>query len=781
MGALTLLITLAYWGLHQSQFIILDTDMYITDNPTVQAGLSFQNLWWSLTSFDAANWHPLTWVSHMIDTTLFGLNPAGHFIHNLVLHIANALLIYFIFKSISGRWVPAALIAAIFGVHPLNVENVAWIAERKTILAALFGLLAIAFYLTYLKHKKVGWYLCCLVSFGLSLMAKPMLVTLPCLFFLLDLWPLNRFKLTAAKPWFQLSHGTRWLPLILEKVPFFAFAAVSSWLTVLAQDQFGAIQSTQSFPLLNRFTNVIVAYARYLVDMVWPFDLALYYPQTYELLPYWQVAGALIFLVGMSAFVISRLEQQPVYFVSWFWYIGTFVPMIGIVQVGEMTHADRYFYFPAIGLFMGIFLGLSKNLTSPMTKKLITATTLVVIAGLAIRTHSQTQLWKTSRSIFEHTVSVTKRNHLIENNLGVVYFFENEIDRAIEQYEAALLTNPYYYSPFRNMGVAYAAKGKYAEAIEFLRQALTYHPALVEAMVDIGKIKLLEKDPETAAALFERSKEIDPGFVPAYLYMVDALGPLNPEALKNAEQALAIAPMNSLVHRSLGFVLYQRGEHERALPHFLKAIQLNPMLEETHLKLGILYMDLGSHYAAQLNILKEIEINPEYGNAYYFMGLSYLIQNKLRTALYYFSEALSKNPALVDAHYQIGQYFINSGNWEAARAAAEEGLSYKPDHEKMLFALSKVHLQEKDYLSAVNDLSQLAEKSPCHAEVFSMLGDAYLGLGDLVMAEENYSHALELAPTWNEVQKKTRGNSRFLKSWATSAAVRANTGDVSSF
>src|SRR5436309_9259538 len=336
------------------QFITLDDPTYIQENPMVNRGITGAGLAWAFTTFHATNWHPLTWISHMVDCQLFGMNAGRHLLVNALIHVANTLLVFwFLLRTTHARW-PSALVAALFALHPLHVESVAWASERKDTLSTFFGLLSLIAYMRYAEAPSIRRYAWTAITLALGLMAKPMLVTWPFVMLLLDYWPLRRFDLTSRR-----EVATKLWPLLREKLPLFALVAASAVVTSVAQSHGGGVRTFTEFPIALRLSNALVSYAKYLLLAFWPDDLAVYYPYTGTDIPAWQIIGAALLLTAITAFCFFQRKIRPYLIVGWLWFLGTLVPVIGLVQLGAQTMADRYFYIPSIGLFIAIVFGLA--------------------------------------------------------------------------------------------------------------------------------------------------------------------------------------------------------------------------------------------------------------------------------------------------------------------------------------------------------------------------------------------------------------------------------------
>jgi Flp pilus assembly protein TadD len=471
------LTTLAvYWHLRSCEFINLDDPVYVTADRQVRGGFTVDGIKWAFTAVKSSNWHPLTWLSLMLDCRLFGANPAAHHLINLLLHITNTLLLFAILGNMTGKLWANVFVAAMFALHPLHVESVAWISERKDVLSALFWMLTMAAYLQYIKKPNAGIYLLMITAFALGLLAKPMLVTLPFVLLLLDYWPLSRVT----------SERQTIYRLIKEKIPLFILSVMSSVVTFLAQRSGGAVAELVHLPLKVRIFNAFISYVEYIGEMIWPTHLAVFYPYLGNL-PIWQAASAATALLAITILVIRLTKNHRYLLTGWLWYLGTLVPVIGLVQVGNQALADRYSYIPLIGLFIIIAFG-----ADDLFGKLRYRTIILPIAGVtvvcasSVCTYVQVSYWSDSVTLFEHALKVTKNNFLALNNLGMAYQSQGKTEQAISQYTQLLQFKPDDAKAHNNLGNALKAQGKLEEADEHYRQAVKYNPASAEAHNNLG-------------------------------------------------------------------------------------------------------------------------------------------------------------------------------------------------------------------------------------------------------------------------------------------------------
>ncbi len=469
---LVLSILIVYLQVVNHEFINFDDDIYIINNSHVKAGLTAKSIKWSFTTIKAEFWHPLTWLSYMLDTQLYGVNPGGYLFTNLLLHVFNTLLLFFIIKWMTGSLWHSCFIAVLFAIHPLHVESVAWISERKDVLSTFFWMITMLCYLNFVKQPGIINYLFVCVCFILGLMAKPMLVTLPFVFLLLDYWPLGRIKMNGG----SVKIGAQVKGLIWEKMPLFALSTAVSILALLAQKGGGGIGTVDAYPINIRIANAFISYVSYLVKTIWPYNLAFFYPSQ-AAFPIWQVAGSFILIVLISLTAIRLAVRYPYFFIGWLWYLGTLVPVIGLVKIGATAMADRYTYISLIGIFIIIAWGVPDFLRGFRWKSEgLFASMVFVLLVLMITARLQTEYWANSTRLFEHAIDVTNGNYMAYSNLGNVNFRQGRIDEAIVNYKEALRIKPLFPEALNGMGGALVRKGKLDQAVIFFQKALQVMP-----------------------------------------------------------------------------------------------------------------------------------------------------------------------------------------------------------------------------------------------------------------------------------------------------------------
>lgn len=561
----------AFGQLRNHNFVNYDDSKYVTQNPHVQAGLTREGIIWAFTTSHAGNWHPLTWLSHMLDCQMYGLNAGGHHLTSLLFHIVNALLVFAVFNRMTkGALWQSAFVAVLFALHPLHVESVAWAAERKDVLSTFFWMMTMWAYVLYVELPRLSRYLLVLLFFALGLMAKPMLVTLPFVLLLMDYWPLERSK-SFQSDHVESSQSNRHLNpvyhrslglLVLEKAPFFVLVAVSSAVTFLVQRAGGAVKSLDVFPLHGRLANAIVSYVIYVWKFIWPSNLAVFYPHP-GMRPIWLVVVCVVLLLTVSVLVIRQRYRRPYLATGWLWYLGTLVPVIGVVQVGTQSMADRYTYVPLIGLLIIIAWG-GADLTLRWTyRRFVLATSAgVILVALMMCTYLQLRHWRNSMTVLEHALDVTVDNNLAHYNLGQAFAEQGKFDEAIAHYSEAIRIKPHHpdaFNAYNNIGIALFCKGKLDEAIANYSKALRLKPDSANIYDNLGN------------ALAKQGR-LD-------------------EAIAHYSEALRIQPDSFRARNDMGVALVRKGRLDEAIACFSRALKIKPdCAEASHnlrLALGI--------------------------------------------------------------------------------------------------------------------------------------------------------------------------------------------------
>jgi len=487
-----------YWPALQNGFIDYDDTDYVTVNMMVRQGVTLKGTLWSFGAFHAGNWHPLTWLSHMLDIQLFDLNPMGHHAVSLILHVANALLLFLLLQGLTGFFGRSLVVALLFALHPLHVESVAWIAERKDVLSTLFWLLTTLAYVRYVKNPGPARYLAVAVLFALGLMSKQMLVTLPVVLLLFDYWPLKRARVPLSR-------------LLIEKIPLLALAGAAALTTVLAQDAGGALSHADAGSVLVNIGNGLLSYVKYLRNMVWPVDLALFYPLDPAAVTPVRVVAALALLAAVSGVALWQRKERPYLLFGWSWYLVTLLPVIGFIRIGSQAMADRYTYIPLVGIFVAISWG-GAELARRWRGGLPVAAALsaIVLALLSALTVTQIGYWRSSAELYAHALAVVEDNWLAHNNMAVLKAQQYRFDEAIGHFRESLRVNPNQPEGFRNLGNAYQAAGDNPMAIEAFRESVRLRPGDGEGHFRLGYAYLVVGNLDLAYQEYLQLQRIDP-------------------------------------------------------------------------------------------------------------------------------------------------------------------------------------------------------------------------------------------------------------------------------
>ena len=609
LGLLLVVVTLALYNpVSRNGFVNFDDDRYVTDNPQVRAGIRWSTISWAFTSLAQANWHPLTWLSHALDCQLFHLNPAGHHYTSLMLHAMNALLLFLILEWFTGYTARSLMVAALFAVHPLNVESVAWVAERKNVLCMFFFLLALAGYGWYVRRPGVARYLVVAILFAMGLMSKPMVITLPFVLLLLDYWPLGRFAWGQppsavraeqssgaasinSDSKFTVATSTQPLGrLCLEKLPLLALSAGSAIITMMAQRAGGAVLASAERSPLLRFENVMVCYVLYIKKAIWPSHLAALYPYPHAL-PTWQVAASVLFLIAVTGVVLKYREHRYL-LVGWFWYLGTMVPMIGLVQVGNQAMADRYAYLPLIGLFVIVVWAAAEWARARhFSTKYLAAAGLAILLALSAVTRKQLSYWHDDFSLWAHALAVTQRNYVAENNLAHALIKQGMYDDAIAHFRAAAALEPGDPVSLLNLGIYAQEHGDFQQAAaryELVLHLATDNQIRASAYANLGTVYFALRDYARAQQNFDSAVKFKQVFPVALLDMgLIAQKTAEATAQKNDwnraadyfAQFVAVDP-SDVGYLLLAHALHQAGRDEDANRAYRQALRLSTDLAQ---------------------------------------------------------------------------------------------------------------------------------------------------------------------------------------------------------
>jgi len=744
---IVMIILAVYWQVGNHDFISYDDRAYVTKNHVVKTGLNLESVKWAFTATYEHNWHPLTWLSHMLDYQIYGLNPGGHHFTNILFHIANSILLFLIFRRMTKAVWESAFIAILFAIHPLHVESVAWVAERKDVLSTFFWMLTIGAYVFYCENPGTKRYLLTVSLFALGLMAKPMVVTLPFVLLLIDYWPLNRLhkkqfiKINPLKEEAQerkssnkrkikksrakktvSNHETQKLDfqwtaisrLIYEKIPFLALALVSCIITIYAQQKL--IQPLWSLPISLRIGNAIISYSHYLINMIWPFKLALYYPHPITL-SLWQVVASCIFLVVVSSFAIVTLRKFHYFAVGWFWYMGTLLPVIGIIQVGAQSMADRYTYIPLIGIFIVIVWGTSDLIQRWEyigKKSILVLAGGIVLSVLLITTWMQVGYWKNSETLYQHALNVTTKNDVMHYNMGVISLERGKIAEAINHHTAAIAIDPYYVDAHLNLGDALDKMGERDKAMKHYAMVLKIAPQHFKAHLRLGNIFFEQNKTDRALIHFSKAIRLDPGSAYAHIRLGNTFaktGKLD-SAVKCYLDAAKIEANNASTYYNLGNVYYKSGDVEGAVEYYSKALVISPSLKEGHNNLGNALMRSGKIEVAIAHFRESLRIDPDFDVASVNLKKALLILQEIDVSIKNSENALKIEPQNPKFYYNLGNSYFMKGDFDNAIRYFRNALSIDPNFVRALNNLSIVYMKKKEYDEAIKVIKRLMEGQP---------------------------------------------------------------------
>jgi Flp pilus assembly protein TadD len=632
--SLSILTLAAYWSVTGNGFINYDDQAYVTDNRHVQKGLGLEEMVWAFTASYLSNWHPMTWLSLMLDRELYGVNAGGYHGTNVVLHLAAGLLLFsFLFRTTDRLW-PSGTVAGLFLIHPLHVESVAWVAERKDVLSGLFWMLSLWCYAGYAQRPRLGRYLWVVLFFVLGLMSKPMGVTLPFVLLLLDYWPLGRIGFSRGRTTAcgrgdaserLKSGGTGILlfpqatlkQLILEKVPLFAITSLSSIITYIAQQEGEAVVSLHNLPFADRMGNAVVSYAAYLVKMFWPFNLAVIYSHPGKW-PTGEILLSLGLMLLITGAVLAKGRRHSYLPVGWFWYLGTLVPVIGLVQVGGQAMADRYTYLPLIGIFIAVSWGFADLLPDGRCRRAIAGAVLAsVMTALVFVTQIQVEYWKSSLTLFGHAILVTENNYQAHNHLARALAAEKRFAEAEDHYREAIRIRPTYMQPYLNLGLARMEQGMFPEALACFSEALKIKPGDGEAHLARGNLYLKKELWDAAVVEYRlalKEKPYDSMLRNNLGLALTRTGDVR-QAMREFHEAIRLIPEHAGAHNNLAMLLMGKGQVDEAIGHFQEAIRHQPEYASAHYRLAMALKQKGAEEGAAYHLHEARRINSEIESA----------------------------------------------------------------------------------------------------------------------------------------------------------------------
>lgn len=724
---LTLGCIAVYFPTFRNGFVNFDDKMYVTENARVQEGLTWDNFLWAFTSAEASNWHPLTWLSHMADCQLYGLNAWGHHATSLIFHTVNTLLLLLVLSRMTGAFWRGWFVAALFALHPMHVESVAWVAERKDVLSTFFWLLTVMSYTSFAQRPTTGRRLLTTVFFAFGLMSKPMLVTLPLVLMLLDYWPLRRCGLVVENdgglpPFRSLVRSA------CEKVPLLILAFVTAVITIVVQKRGHAIGPLDFYPLDIRVENALVSYVRYILKLVWPSGLSPYYPHPGDQIPLWHVVLSVMALSFISWISLRNLRRMPYLAVGWAWYLITLLPVIGLVQVGSQAMADRYSYVPSIGLSIALVWGISELVKSSVTAKRISACAAMVVLGVfGVRTYGQTHVWRDFETLFRESIRVAPwRNTIGHYNVGCALLDRGENEEAAQYFMKTLDIAAKHASARINLGIALNRLGRLQEAEKQLRIATVFHPEEVGAWLNLGVVMLAQKKLDEALMYLQKAASVDPQYngvqynlglalvqagrtedaakafaaelggpwrdAACYYQCARALITLGrtEEALVNLRAALEREPAKSAARRLLAVELMKTGAIAEAVEHYVALAKVGDADVEDLTNLGIGLGSLGRLEDARKVLTDAAQRDPSNASVHFNLAALLMRLGAFGEAAGEFSQIVDNNPSDVDARYGLGLAMLQMGKKDEARGQLSEVLRLKPDHGAAKAALDQL-------------------------------------------------------------------------------------------
>jgi Flp pilus assembly protein TadD len=785
------LVTLAvYWPALRCDFINYDDPIYVTSNFHVQKGLTLENIRWAFLNVVAANWHPLTMLSHMLDCQFFGLKPWGHHLTSVLLHSLNTVLVFLLLQRTTGAIWRSLFVAAVFGLHPLRVESVAWVAERKDVLSGCLGLLSLIFYARYAKKPPSGEgskskardvpaynarlatldYGLALFFLALGLLSKPMLVTWPFVMLLLDYWPLQRFKAGSVRR------------LLVEKIPFFALVAITSVVTFLVQKHQREMVAGLMFGA--RTENALISYCRYLGKIFWPTDLAVLYPHPGNW-PLGQVLLAGVLMGAVSFLLWVERRRHPVLLISWLWFCGMLVPVIGLVQVGSQAMADRYTYLPSLGVLIlatwGAYELARHRHYLTLAVSVCGGAVILVCIGL---TYVQVGYWRDSETLFRHALKVTKNNYSAHNNLGTALIQKGQIDEAIGHFQESLRLSPNNPFHLENLGICLDSKGQIDDAIQHYQEALRFMPdsaqvhhllgvdltkkgRIDEAITQLQEAIHLEPDDghhrgclgialdskgriEDAVRQYQEALHLMPDSAQIHHFLGVDLGKQGhiDEAIVQLQEAIRLEPDNAMAHSDLGNALRAKGQIDVAIIQYQEAIRLKPDSAKFHYNFAMVLDQKGNTRDAILQLQEAVHFQPDDDDVHHLLGVDLARQGRIDEAILHLQEAVRLKPDDAMAHTDRGNALDSKGQIDVAILQFQQAVHLKPGNPDFHYNLGMAQNQKGESSEAIFQLQEAIRLKPDDAMAHNDLGDLLDSKGQSDAAMDQYQQAIRLAPSF---------------------------------
>jgi tetratricopeptide (TPR) repeat protein len=755
---LTVVTLAVFWQVNHYDFINFDDQVYVIENNHIQSGITLDGFRWAFSTRYTNLWNPLVWLSFMFDYQLHGLNAGGYHVTNVILHVMSALLLFWLFNRMTGAIWRSAFIAAIFALHPLHVESVAWIAERKDVLSAFFWMLTLCLYVYYTEKPVIRRYLPVLLCFACALMSKPMVITLPIVMILLDYWPLDRLqsrkivttipevipvcadqgmkknkfkkedlKKNISPPRVQKLSEPKIAGIIpiwqlWEKIPFFILSIVMIIITLYNPStlDMSGTHYLKQFPLLSRLANAPVAFVTYLEKTFWPHDMTVFYPFS-EQIPLWQVLGASLLILIITAAVIVMIKRLPYLFAGWMWFSVTITPVIGIIQISRVAPyamADRYHYLPSIGLGVMLAWGIPALISSEaIRKKVLFPAGIIFLGVISFISWTQCGYWKDSFELFKHALQVTKDNALAHHSFGRSLLIKGKIEEAIDHFNEAIRLTPDDMIPYFNRGAAYAKAGKHQRAIEDYTEVIRLKPDDADAYNNRGlSFGELGKH-QRAIEDYTKAILLKPDDANAYYNRGIACGELGQyqSAIEDYNEAIRLKPDNAEAYSNRGVAYDKLGQHQRAIEDYKQATRLNPDSAQTYYNRGITCGELGQYQSAIEDYNEAIRLKPNYVDAYINRGIAYAYLGQHQRAIEDYTEVIRLQPDNAEAYSNRGVAYVNLNQYQSAIGDYNEAIRLKPDNADAYNNRGITYLLQSKEMLACPDAKKACALGNCKA------------------------------------------------------------------
>jgi len=731
LGALTFVL---YWPVHGYDFINFDDVDYVRSNAPVLAGLTRASVAWAFTTLLGSFWIPLTWLSFMLDSQLYGTGAGGYHVTNALLHVANSILLFVLLRRATAHAWPSVFAAALFAVHPLHVESVAWVTERKDVLSTLFSFLTLGAYGAYAARPTARRYLLALLVFVLGLMAKPMLVTLPILLLLVDLWPLGRFQRTPP------------LRLLLEKVPFLVLSVPAAFVTMFSGGHLDVRAPLAGVPIGTRLLNACENYVFYLAKTIWPSGLSVHYPE-YDAPP-WRAALAGLALVAATALAVRMARRRPYVIAGWLWYLVALLPLIGMVKIGHFATADRFTYVPLIGIFTLVAWSASELASTRRRQVVALAAGAIVLASATVVARIQLGYWRDAVTLFERTIAVTGPNPVVQYMLGLALVDRGRTDEAMARYAESLRLRPDYAHAHTSLGVLLFENGKTDEAIAHYRAALREDRREMYAHANLANALLSQGRTDEAIAHYAEAVHIRPNVAETYNGYGKALAAQgrSEEALAQYATALRLKPDDADAHNNLANALAGRGAVDEALAHYAQALRIRPGWVTAHANAGLFLAELGRYDEAVAHYLAAVQLQPANARIQVDLGNVLAAAGKLDEAVVRFAEAVRLDPQYAGAHNNLANALVMLGRVEEGVTHYSEALRLDPQSAEAHANLGLVLASRGQTAEAIAHYTNALRIEPAYADAHARLAVALRAQGRTEEARAHFAEALRIKP-----------------------------------